>query len=102
MWTTLRANVVDERGNSIQSEADSVTIGFLPGDVDRSGMTNAADILHIIDLLNGLAGGTVDPRRCDIDRDGLCDDGDRERLLDLLYGVETTRAWLNVALPPRP
>jgi len=101
-WTTIRANVVDESGRPIQPEADSITIGFLPGDVDGSGMTGAADVLYLVDMLNGVAGTASDPLACDVDRNGACDDADVDRLFDLLYGVNATRPWVNVALPPKP
>ena len=65
-------------------------------------MTGAADVLYLVDVLSGFTGSAIDPRACDIDRNDVCDDADKDRLFDLLHGVNTTRAWLNVALPPKP
>lgn len=102
MWTTIRANVVDESGGPIRADADSITIGFLPGDVDRSGMTGAADVLYLLDILNGVAASASGPLACDIDRNEVCDESDIGRLFDLLNGVGSTRRWLNVVLAPKP
>ena len=38
----------------------------------------------------------------DINRDGAVTAADRGRLLELFSGTDTTRAWLNYTLPPRP
>jgi len=101
-WTTLYTNVVGPTGVPLSEDADSVRLGLLPGDVDGSGRSSAADVLYMIDMLNGHVGNLNDLPSCDVDRSGACGAPDILRIIDLLNGAVTTRPWNNVALPPVP
>ena len=98
-WSTLSLAV--ERPDGLIAEA-SVAIGFLPADADGDGTSAPSDILRLIDDLNGVHDPPMEHWQCDIDRSGVCGPPDILRLIDLLNGVNTSRAWLNVSLPPRP
>ena len=72
-------------------------IGYLPGDVDNSGVTNGADILAQIDCLNDRTECTF--KWChDIDRDDDIDEDDLDRLMDLLDGVGYD-PWYGESIP---
>jgi len=86
----------------VEPPSDRVVIGFLPGDVNASGTASAADILDLIDGLNGILDPPLNEWQCDTDRSGLCSAPDILRVIDLLNGVATSRPWNNVSLPPMP
>jgi len=101
-WTTLYTDVVGTGGVALAEDADSVTIGFLPGDVDGSKVSTASDILYIVDMLNHVVGDLNDLATCDVDRSGKCVASDILRVIDLLNGVSTSRSWINVGLGDLP
>lgn len=101
-WTTLYTDVVGPGGVALTEGADSVTIGFLPGDVDGSKVTTASDILYIVDMLNHVVGDLNDLPTCDVDRSGQCVASDILRVIDLFNGVATSRPWINVGIGDRP
>ncbi len=61
-WTTIRADVEDQAGNQIENagdlgeedEGDRVDIGFLPCDVDQSGVVSPIDLFVFRQLINGV------------------------------------------------
>jgi hypothetical protein len=75
-------------------------LGFLPGDVDGDGTSLAADILRLINCLNGNA--LCDEWQCDLDRSGLCAPADILRGVDLLNGADPYEPWLDRSLDPCP
>jgi len=101
-WTTLYTDVVSPTGTALIEDADSVTVGFLPGDVDGSLVSNATDVLHLIDVLNGIVGDVTDLASCDVDRSEQCAATDILRVIDLFNGVAATIPWNNVGLGDRP
>lgn len=101
-WTTITANVQSPDGVPINPQAGSVTLGFLPADVNGNGRSTPADILALVDHLNGIRVPPLPSRQCDIDRSGQCFPSDIVRLIDLLNGTNSSRPWLNIALPPQP
>ena len=74
-----------------------VCVGRLPGDVDGNRVSDAADVLHLIDCLNGVA--SCEMYQCDIDRSGRCGPADILREIDLLNGAAAYEPWLGRALP---
>ncbi len=73
-------------------------VGYLPGDVNSDGTSAPADILKVIDALNGVG----DPRAIwstDVDRSGVAGPPDILRVIDLLNGAGVYQAWLNRSLP---
>jgi len=71
-WTTITHN----------DSGSGVRLGYLPGDVDGSGISNANDIIELIDTLMGM-----NPRpeyQTDINRSGHTDATDVTALIDLL------------------
>lgn len=102
-WTTVEPTV--ERADGVPFDplpCARVTIGFLPGDVNGDGRSNARDILALIDSLNGVPGRVRPLTSTDINRSGAANAQDITRLIDLFNGVNTTRPWFNATLPPRP
>ncbi len=77
-----------------------VFVGFLPGDVNLDGVSNATDILSLIDGLNGVT--PLPLEQMDINRSGLASASDILRLIDLLNGASSTQPWLGASLPDRP
>lgn len=91
-WTTVGYNGI---------QRSLVDIGFLPGDVDQSGVATTFDISALVDCLNGI--GQCAVYQTDIDRSGLSNGNDITRLLDVLQGPACDPfVWLNYELPPEP
>ncbi len=69
-----------------------------PGDVGADGASNAADVLELIDALNGdpTALGSY---RTDVDRSGVTNAADVLGVIDLLNGADCFDAWNNVVFP---
>ncbi|MCH8252630.1 MAG: FAD-dependent oxidoreductase, partial [Planctomycetes bacterium] len=73
-------------------------IGSLPGDVNGDRLTGPNDVLHLIDILNGLGETDVPPYRTDIDRSGATNSADVLRLIDLLNGAGVYDMYLGATL----
>lgn len=87
-WTTVTHN----------SSGAITRVGYLPGDVNSDGTSAPADILKLVDALNGVG----DPRAIwstDVDRSGVAGPPDILRVIDLLNGAGVYQAWLNRNLP---
>ncbi|MFQ5413141.1 MAG: S8 family serine peptidase [Phycisphaerae bacterium] len=87
-WTTITHN----------ASATSTRIGFLPADVNEDGVSNANDILALIDGLNGV-GDPLPSYKSDIDRTGAPNASDILRLIDLLNGAGVYQQYLGATLP---
>ncbi len=83
------------------SSGARVRLGYLPGDVDASLMTNASDITKLVNSLNGIQ-GPYPIWRTDIDRNGVADAQDITRLIDLLKGHGVYDNYYRVTIPPLP
>lgn len=77
-----------------------VSLGYLPGDCDGSGIATPGDILALINSLNGIAPRPI--YSTDIDRSGQANSMDILRIIDLLNGADAFEVWNGVALPERP
>ncbi|MCH8967445.1 MAG: S8 family serine peptidase, partial [Planctomycetes bacterium] len=86
-WTTVRHDF----------SGTSVRLGFLPGDVNNDGTSNADDILALIDGLSGTA--TWESWQTDMDRSEESDAADLLRLIDLLHGAGVYEPYLDQSLP---
>ncbi|MFQ5412985.1 MAG: M12 family metallo-peptidase [Phycisphaerae bacterium] len=86
-WTRITHNASDT----------STRIGFLPGDVNNDGVSNANDVLHLIDCLNGVASCLV--WQCDADRSQTCNANDILRVIDLLNGAGVYDVFNGAMLP---
>ncbi|MFQ5413150.1 MAG: FG-GAP repeat protein [Phycisphaerae bacterium] len=81
------------------TESDtSVRIGYLPADVNNDRMSNANDILALIDALNGV-GEPLAAYQTDIDRGGASNPNDILRTIDLLNGAGDYDEFLGASLP---
>ena len=79
---------------------EKVCLGYLPADADSDKTAAPADILKVIDHLNG-----VDIRpvySVDMDRDGDPAPADILRVIDLLNGAAEFIPWLDLSLPDCP
>ncbi|MGB2984599.1 MAG: hypothetical protein WBE26_01840 [Phycisphaerae bacterium] len=91
-WTTLTHN---ESGYS-------VSVGYLPGDVNGDGTAGPEDILALIDRLNSGYHPHFLHWMCDADRSGMCAPADMLRVIDLFNGANAYDAWLGRTLPSCP
>ncbi len=80
----------------------SVCIGSLPGDVNGDGTTDPADILGVIDCINGAAGHSCELPRADADRSGDLSPEDILVVVDLLNGAGAFDAWMGATLGQSP
>ncbi|MFQ5413713.1 MAG: hypothetical protein ACE5E6_04560, partial [Phycisphaerae bacterium] len=76
----------------------SVRIGNLPADVNNDRISNANDILALIDDLNGI-GGPLAIYQVDADRSGIAGASDILRVIDLLNGAGVYDPYLGATLP---
>lgn len=79
---------------------ETVRLGCLPGDVSGDRTSASADILWVIDCLNGVR--TCEKWQCDVDRSDVCGPPDILRVIDLLNGAGEYGSWLNVSIPECP
>ncbi|MFQ5414089.1 MAG: hypothetical protein ACE5E6_06485 [Phycisphaerae bacterium] len=87
-WTTI----------TFVQTGDSTRIGFLPADAGNDGISNANDVLTLIDNLNGVIDPLTD-YQCDIDRSGICNANDVLRDIDLLNGAGEYPVYNGASLP---
>jgi hypothetical protein len=76
-------------------------VGSLPGDVSGNGTTVPADIIDLIDHLNGIRVPLLTIEHCDLDRSGLCLPADIITMIDLLNGNGFSN-WNGRSLPACP
>lgn len=76
----------------------STRLGYLPADVNEDGVSNANDILVLIDALNNV-GGPLPAYKTDIDRSGAANASDILREIDLLNGAGAYDVFLGATLP---
>ncbi len=83
---------------------NKVCWGRLPADVNGDGTASPADILEIIDGLNGLVQQGI--WQCDVDLSGQCGAPDILGVIDLLNGAGFDKSWngetLSVGCPTAP
>ncbi len=77
-----------------------ICLGYMPADVSGDGTSAPADILYLIDCLNGVR--SCESRQCDVDRSDLCGPPDILRVIDLLNGAGDYEAWLNRSIAACP
>jgi hypothetical protein len=75
---------------------------FHPANVDGDSASAPADILRIIDYINGVATSPWGIYSEDIDRSHLLGPPDILRVIDLLNGAGVYDPWLNTRLPENP
>jgi len=76
-----------------------VCAGYLPGDVNADRASVPADVLDLIDNLNGVLVPPLPIWQCDTDRSGACQAADVLGVIDLLNGADAFDPWLNASLP---
>jgi len=74
-------------------------VGSLPGDVNGDRASVPADVLDLIDDLNGVLVPPLSIWQCDTDRSGVCQAADILGVIDLLNGADAFDPWLNAGLP---
>ncbi len=104
-WTTIEATVSDFDRNLINkagdlgagaNEDDRIDIGFLPADVDQSGVVLPLDLFRFRQLVNGVVTPDVGAIELfvDTDRNGAVSPLDLFRFRQLIGGTgSATRAW---------
>lgn len=70
-----------------QPTGTRVRLGYLPGDVTNDGHTNAADLLALVDELNGTQ--SLPAYRTDLDRNGETTAADLAALVSFMSGART-------------
>ncbi len=86
-WTNIR----------FESNDSEIRLGFLPADVNGDGTAGPADILSLIDSLNGVVNHP--PFSTDINRSGVPEPSDILREIDLLNGAGEFAVWNGFTLP---
>ena len=84
------------------ASGDQACIGSLPGDVDGNRTTVPADILKLIDNLNGIAVPPLTLDHCDLDRSAVCAPADIISIIDMLNGTNAYIVWNGQSLPVCP
>ncbi len=79
-----------------QSRTD---LGYLPADVDGSHCANAADVLALIDALNGVLDPPLGIWSLDVDRSDVSNPADILEVIDLLNGAQNYETYNNLCLP---
>lgn len=79
-----------------------VCLGYLPGDLNGDRTAAPADILDLIDNLNGVFSPSLPPYGCDADRSGVCNPADILTAIDLLNGAGDFEIWNGRNLPVCP
>ena len=87
-WTIITHN----------DSGSSVRLGFLPADVNNDSLSNANDVLELIDHLNGVL--DLASYQTDVDRSNQTNANDVLRVIDLLNGAGEYDVWLGATLPP--
>jgi hypothetical protein len=77
-------------------------LGFLPADANSNRTASPADILDLIDSLNGLRNPPLAQHQCDIDRSGVCAPADILTEIDLLNGASGFPVQNGDTLPACP
>ncbi|MCH8252482.1 MAG: hypothetical protein IID36_08535 [Planctomycetes bacterium] len=77
----------------------ATSIGCLPADVDNNTLSNANDVLFLIDVLNGVIDPAPPAYQTDTDRSGATNANDVLRVIDLLNGAGAYDEYLNAKLP---
>ena len=74
-------------------------IGSLPADVNNDKLSNANDVLYLIDVLNGVIDPAPPAYQTDTDRSGATNASDVLRVIDLLNGAGVYEEYLDAELP---
>lgn len=83
--------------------ADVVRLGYLPGDADGSLLSNANDVVVVVEHVRAADGGNPPPfHQADIDRSDSIRAVDITVLVDLLNGAAPFESYSMVGLPPMP
>ncbi len=81
---------------------DEVCIASLPADTNSDRTSAPADILNLIDHLNGVFVPPMTLNQCDIDRSNLCAPADILSEIDLLNGASGFANWNGKTIPVCP
>ncbi len=84
---------------SYNQGTDTARFTSHPGNVDGDATAAPADLLAMIDYLNGARSLPWGVYSCDLDRDGECQPPDILRLIDLMNGAGGFAPWLYTPLP---
>ncbi len=102
-WTTISVNARSQCGQDVL--ADSINVGYLPGDVDQDAAVGPFDLLRFRQYVNNVSqpteGVTLD--YVDINRNTAQDPFDLLSFRQLINGVTpATQAWQGASLPALP
>ena len=79
-----------------------VCLAYMPADVNGDRTAAPADILAVIDQINGVTVPPLELWQADTDRDGTVAPADILRVIDLLNGAGVYESWLNRSIGPSP
>ncbi|MCH8252828.1 MAG: hypothetical protein IID36_10290, partial [Planctomycetes bacterium] len=82
-----------------EASGSNVRIGYLPADANNDRISNASDVLFVIDVLNGVVDPAPAAYQTDSDRSGATNASDVLRVIDLLNGAGEYDVWLGASLP---
>ena len=98
--TVLLSQIIPELACTTITHDDSgtsATIAYLPADVNNDRISNANDILALVNALNGV-GEPLAVYQMDINRSGVANASDILRVIDLLNGANPYFNYLGVTL----
>ena len=82
------------------TEDNVIRLGYLPADADMSYISNANDIVEVVDCLNVvLGGGSATLNLVDTDRSGALTANDIVEMVDLLNGAGAYDVYFNAEVP---
>jgi len=83
-------------------QATEAAFAAMPGDVNGDGKTSPADVLELVDVLNGITGPAWSAYSTDVDRSGVTQAADVLAIIDLLYGAAPFQVWNGRIVVPPP
>ena len=95
---TLQRDMAPGEWTEIAFGSQTLRLGYLPGDVDGNAISNADDVITLLDSLNNPV-GSPPIWSVDLDRSGATGPNDVLRLIDLLNGADALAIWNEVVLP---
>ena len=76
----------------------SVRLGYLPADVNNDHLSSTADVMAVIDSINGV-GDPLQIWQADMNRSGVVTSSDILRVIDLLNGAGVYDSFITASLP---
>jgi len=97
--TPGKITTISYTGDAIPGDAIPGVFTFQPANVNNDAVSDANDVLALIDLLNGAGSAPWGTYSSDINHSGETTSADVLRVIDLLNGAESFNEWNNFSKP---